>query len=72
VFPLLTSFFLSLILILPIGFMIVLSGKMSTARISKELLRPIVFCGPSGAGKGTLRGVFSHRMEKLSMFCFLR
>ncbi len=61
VFPLLTTFFLSLLVVLPIGFIIAISGKMSTPGITKELLRPIVFCGPSGAGKGRLRGVVSPR-----------
>lgn len=50
-FPLSTTLFLPLVLL----FSIVLSWKMSTVGMQNELLRPIVFCGPSGAGKGMLR-----------------
>lgn len=69
------SLFISLVLI-SIGATIVfpfINGKIKMGT-PQELLRPIVFCGPSGAGKGTQRtylvGFCLHILYRKSRFVF--
>jgi guanylate kinase len=39
------------------------STKMTTTTTTTSCPRPIVFCGPSGVGKGTLIGMLSKRFD---------